>query len=130
MSDVEELVKREPWRLGSGQPLNALDPTWTEERSKQCGGGIEYEAGTDWWFCKKCGCCGNHDFAKKHRAINDPAVYFAQSMEDFLQRRAEEGVSREQALYQMFHVTGVALRYAGSIPSERLKDYVQQLIVR
>lgn len=129
MSDVEELVKREPWRLGAGQPLNAQDPTWTAERSERCGGDIEYTAGK-WWFCKKCGCCGDHDFAKAHRAINDPVVYFMQSVKDYVARRMEEGVPRGLAEYQMFHVAGVAIRYASSVKSEELGAYVQQLIVR
>jgi hypothetical protein len=130
MSDVAALIEKEPWRLGSGQPVNALDPTWTTERSKPCGGDIEYETGTKWWWCKKCGCCGSHDFAKMHRAINDPSVYCLQSVEEYLKRREQEGISREHAIYQMFHVAGVALRYAASVPTEELASYIKQLVVR
>lgn len=130
MSGVEELVQQEPWRVGAGQPANALDPTWKTELTARCGGNIKREPGTDWWFCEDCGCCGNHDFAKAHRPINDPVVFFAQSMEEYISKRVAEGVSRELATRQMFHVAGVAIRYAASVKSEDLGDYVRQLVVR
>lgn len=130
MSDVEKLVQREPWRLGSGQPENALDPTWDSNRTERCNGNIKYETGSKWWYCTKCGRCGNHDFAKAHRPINDPVVFFAQSMEDYISKRRAEGVSRELATYQMFHIAGVAIRYAMAKSPDDIGDYVKQLIVR
>lgn len=130
MSDVEKLVQQEPWRLGSGQPVNALDPTWKTERTARCDGSIRYEAGSNWWVCQKCGRCGDHDFAKAHRPINDPIVYFAQSMEEYISKREKEGVSRELATYQLFHIAGVAIRYAATVESEDLEDYVQKMVVR
>lgn len=130
MSDVAKLVQHEPWRVGAGQPENALDPTWDAERTARCGGDIKHEPGSDWWFCEKCGRCGDHDFARAHRPINDPVVFFAKSMEDYVAKRMEEGVSRELATRQMFHVAGVAIRYAASVKSEEIGDYVQRMVVR
>lgn len=130
MSDVEKLVQHEPWRIGAGQPKNALDPTWKTEKTARCNGDIKREPGSDWWYCTECGCCGNHDFARAHRPINDPVVYFAQSMEEFISARMKEGVSRELATRQLFHVAGVAIRYAASVKSEEIGSYIQQLVVR
>jgi hypothetical protein len=131
MSDViEELAKQEPWRRGQGQPANALDPTWNIERSAPCDGEIKYHAGSVWWSCEKCGYCGKHGYRGLHRPINDPQVYLIRSVISYIAQRANEGVSRAAALKQMFHIAGVAIRYAASKKTEELEDYVQQLIVR
>lgn len=127
MSDVEKLVNREPWRRGLGQPTNALDPTWNAERSVKCGGNIRHERGSSWWWCEKCGCCGNHDFAKAHRPINDPFVYLLQSVRDYVAQRKKEGVSEELAMQQMAHIAGVSIRYAAAVPPEQLADYIQKV---
>lgn len=130
MSDVEELVKREPWRRGLGQPLNALDPTWNIERSIECDGGYDYYAdGSGWWFCKKCGYHGRSSY-HGHKPINDPSVFFLHSVDDFLAKRKAQGVVMETAVAQMMYIAGVVLRYAASVKPEQLGDYVQQLVVR
>jgi hypothetical protein len=130
MSDVEQLAKQEPWRRGQGQPQNALDPTWTIERSSQCDGKIKYEGSSEWWSCTKCGYCGKHGYRQVHRPINHPQVYLMASVLGYIAKRAKEGVDRGLAVRQMLHVAGVAIRYAASKKSEELGDYVQQLIVR
>lgn len=130
MGDVATLVRDEPWRVGSGQPKNAMDPTWDPERTARCNGEISYENGTGWWVCQKCGRCGDHDFAKAHRPINNPTVFLIQSIEQYIQKREAEGVSHELATNQMFHIIGVAIRYAASVKSEDVGEYVQRLVVR
>jgi hypothetical protein len=130
MSDVERITKEEPWRRGQGQPSNALDPTWNIERSAPCDGKIKYHAGSEWWECTKCGYCGKHGYRQVHRPINDPYVYLVASVLGYFAQRAKEGVSRDLSLRQMFHIAGVAIRYATSKKSDELKDYVEQLIVR
>lgn len=131
MSDVvEELVQEEPWRRGQGQPHNALDPTWSIERSALCDGTIKYHEDSVWWSCEKCGYCGKHGYRNVHRPINHPHVYLVASVIGYIAQRAREGVSRELSIRQMLHVAGVAIRYATSKRSEELGDYVQQYIVR
>ena len=135
MSDVEtvintiaKLVKSEPWRRGQGQPLNALDPTWNIQRSLLCDGKITPK-GDGWWQCTKCGYCGNHTYNGVHRPINSPLVYLMSSINGYLLAREKEGVGVDAALEQIFHITGVALRYAAASRSEDLESYVQRLIV-
>ncbi len=128
MSDVEQLVKNEPWRRGQGQAQDALDPTWSIERSARCQGAVKYHEG-GWWSCE-CGYCGKHGYQHVHKPINHPHVYLVSSILGYLARRAKEGVSRELSIRQMLHIAGVAIRYASTKRSEELGDYVQQLIVR
>lgn len=135
MSDVEqtskiaEVVRNEPWRRGSGQPLGALDPTWNIQRSIPCDGVISYEAGSNWWHCTKCGYCGNHGYQGVHRPINSPLTYLIASINGYLLAREKEGIPHETALEQMYHVAGVALRYAAATKSEDLGSYVQKLVL-
>jgi hypothetical protein len=129
VSKIEQLVQREPWRRGQGQSRNALDPTWSIARSVRCDGQIGYEPGSKWWFCKKCGFCGNHGYGHAHRAIHNPTVYLANSINDYLLQREREGVDAETAMEQMVHIAGVAIRYAAAKKSEDIGSYVQQLIV-
>lgn len=128
MSDVATLVQLEPWRLGAGQPKNAHDPTWKTEKTARCNGSIRYEAGSDWWVCEECGCCGNHDFAKAHRPINDPGVFYAQSMMEYITAREKEGIPRDLAIRQMLQIAGVAIRYAASVPADKTGDYIERLV--
>lgn len=127
MSDVEELVKKEPWRRGQGQPINALDPTWNIERSRECTGEIDYEAGTNWWWCKKCGYCNKLSYTTRHKPIRDPFAYLMTSIDEFIKTVPLE--NRELRLRQLFHVAGVAIRYAARKSPAELEAYVQQLIV-
>lgn len=130
MSDVKSIALSEPWRLGSGEPENAMDPTWDPERTARCDGQVKYETGSKWWVCEKCGRCGDHDFARAHRPIKDPVVFWAESMKAYIEAREKEGVSRELATYQLFHIAGVAIKYASTIPSDEIGNYVDQLVVR
>lgn len=128
IGDVKKLVQQEPWRAGSGQPKNAADPTWRTENTARCNGDIIYVAGTTWWFCKKCGCCGDHDFAKAHRPINDPVVYFTQAINEYVEAKMKEGASRELATYQMFHIAGVVLKYAAVRGPEDLGEFIERML--
>lgn len=128
MSDVRTLVQKEPWRLGAGQPKNALDPTWNTDKTTRCNGDIAYEDGTNWWVCQKCGCCGNHDFAKAHRPINDPGVFFVESVANYVAQREQEGVSRELASKQLLHIAAVAIRYAASVKADEINGYIERLV--
>lgn len=128
MSDVEELVKREPWRTGQGQPLNALDPTWNIERSVLCDGEVGYEGGTHWWFCTKCGYCSKQHITYAHQPIVSPLTYFRASMEEFLQSRREQGVDEDLANNELFHVMGVAVRYATHMRSGNLAESIQKMV--
>lgn len=129
MSDViEELVKREPWRRGQGQPRNALDPTWSISRSAPCAGKVRYHAGSEWWECTQCGYMGKLSYQHVHQPINHPYVYLIASVLGYIAQRAKEGVSRDLSIRQMLHIAGVAIRYATSVKSEELKDYIERFV--
>lgn len=126
---VEELVQREPWRRGAGQPRNALDPTWSIAKSIPCNGEIGFETGTKWWWCEQCGYCGTSSY-HAHATVKNPMMFLAENIQGYLDKRSQEGVSRESAIEQMLQVAGTALGYAASFRTDTLKDYLDQLKVR
>ena len=126
---VEELVTREPWRRGSGQPINALDPTWNIKRSIPCDGEIAFEDGTRWWWCKRCGYCGKHTF-HQHVPIQDPLTFMLERIQDYMNKRVAEGVTREAAIHQMMQLAGTVIGYGSVIKTEDLRFYLDQLRIR
>lgn len=132
---LQTLAQLEPWRLGKGQPRNALDPSWTPSvLNNLCDGEIDWEGGTGWWVCKKCGYVGSAYF-NKHRPVESPAFYFLHSVLFYINKRAEEPspVSPERALadvfQQMLFIAGAALRYAATQKTKDLGKYVDKLVV-
>ena len=107
--------------------MSAQDPTWNPKKTARCNGNIRYESSSSWWVCEKCGRCGDHDFARAHRPINDPAVFLLESIQFFLERRKTEGIDRNLALSQMLHVAGTALRYAAAAGAGNLDQYLKRL---
>lgn len=126
---VEELVKKEPWRRGVGQPDNALDPTWNAERSLPCSGDIIAEEGTGWWWCAKCGYCGKGNI-HAHRPVQNPMLYLMERLQEYLGKRSVEGIETAEAIYQAAQIAGMAIGYAGSVKTEQLKDYLDRLKIR
>lgn len=128
---VEELVEKEPWRLGSGQPQGALDPTWTIERSLLCDGQAEYECteGSSWWWCQKCGYCSKSS-VNLHTPIQEPVQFLTESISAYLAKRQDQGVAPKLAMEQLSHVAGMAIRYATGFKTELLPRYLEQLKVR
>lgn len=130
---VEELVVKEPWRRGSGQPINALDPTWSIKRSIPCNGEIAFEVGTDWWWCKQCGFCGKQSLKYNshfHVPVQDPMTFMLERIQQYVEKRVTEGVPREAALQQMMQIAGTAIGYGSTLKTEDLKDYLDQLRIR
>lgn len=138
MSDtlsLRDLAQLEPWRLGKGQPRNALDPTWTPNvLNNFCDGEINWEGDTDWWVCTRCGYVGSAHYTR-HRPVQTPAFYLLHSMLFYLKKRAQRPPKAPPELVgaevfkQMLFVTGVALRYAATLRPEDLGKYVDRLVV-
>jgi hypothetical protein len=134
-TSLQELAQLEPWRLGKGQPRNALDPTWEPGvLNNPCDGEIDWEGSTDWWVCTKCGYVGSAHYTR-HRPIQTPGFYFLHSILFFLNKRthdppkvAPERVA-EEVIKQMLFVAGVALRYAATLPAGDLGKYADRLVV-
>jgi hypothetical protein len=115
MSEVpqlQSLSESEPWRLGIGLPRNALDPTWMPGPGDLlCDGQPDWEPGTRWWWCTKCGYVGNA-FTQKHKPIQQPSVYFLASLFFFMLKRREAAPEYQTRVCQALFVAGAALRYA------------------
>jgi hypothetical protein len=121
---VFELVQKEPWRTGQGQPRSILDPLWRAE--ELCDGTIEWEGNTPWWWCTKCGFCGMHTFTE-HRPIEEPTTFFLKGVADFMHRAAARGLDPMTAIGQALYVAGMALRYAAANGAVDLKSFVERL---
>ena len=126
---IEEVVRREPWRLGVGQPINALDPTWSIQRSLPCEGEVAFEPGSKWWCCQACGYCGTSTI-HRHHPVQNPVTFFQERFQDYLAKRASEGVEPVAALEQALQIAGTALGYASAIKTEGLSEYLNKLVVR
>jgi len=123
---VNELVQKEPWRTGQGSPRNILDPTWVEPPD-YCDGEIDWEGTSRWWWCRKCGYCGQWTRTLHYAAELDPAKVLQESRAYYYGRRAEQGADPDNAWAQALYVCAVALRYAAAIPPERLGEYIAKL---
>lgn len=133
---LRELARQEPWRLGKGQPRNALDPTWEPSvLNNPCDGDIEWEGSTGWWVCTKCGYVGSACYTQ-HQPIQTPGYYFLHSVLYFINKRADQPIQGDpegalaDVVNQMLFVAGVALRYAATQKPEDLSKYIDQLILK
>lgn len=132
MQHLQVLAQREPWRQNHGQP-NALDPTWEGVDRELCGGNIEHEVtvaggATGWWHCQSCGYVG-HGQHTAHRVVQHPLDYFAHSVLFYLRRRTLQGAPVREASMQAFFAAGAALRYAATLPPDRLGPYVRDHVM-
>ncbi len=113
MSDVpflENLATNEPWRQGVGTPSNALDPAWSPgPTDAQCDGDVDWEPGTHWWFCKKCGRVSSLNFLR-HKPVQSPFVFLLEAISFFQSKR--QALAPKTVMEQMAFVAGTALRYA------------------
>ena len=123
---VRDLVLKEPWRVAQGEPRNILDPTWQGEPTF-CDGKIDWEGGTTWWWCNKCGFCGCWNRTDHYPAQLDPMKKLLESIDFYFARRTEQKADLANAQAQALYVCATALRYAATIPPEHLGDYIQQL---
>lgn len=127
MNDVpqlQELAEQEPWRQGAGLPVNALDPTWEPgPRDLLCGGEVEWEPGTRWWVCQKCGFVGS-SCSQRHRSAESPISFLLDSIRFFTAKRGNS----QRTLHQMAFIAGTALRYA-AVASD-IREYATRLVTR
>ena len=132
-ASLQELAQLEPWRLGKGQPRNALDPTWRPSvLNNLCNGEIDWEGDTDWWVCTKCGYVGSA-YWTRHRPIQTPGFYLLHSVLFFFRKRAQRPIHATptsvalEVARQMIFVAGVALRYAAVQRPGDLGKYIDRL---
>jgi len=126
---VQETVSKEPWRLRQGQPANILDPAWQSQEAL-CGGEVDWEGGSRWWFCTKCGYCGSATVTSHSIAVH-PVDDVTAAIQFFMNKRLEEGLDFELAKNQLLFVAAAAIRYAATVPSSQVGQYVRDhLVVR
>ena len=124
---VKELLKREPWRAGQGQPRSAIDPLWEGHRPQPCDGEAEFEKDSKWWWCKKCGHCSCWPITRHYR-VEHPSDYHRRSLAYFTRVRARQGMSPAQIKEQVLHITGVALRVAATQTPDELGRYIDRCV--
>lgn len=108
---LQQVADAEPWRLGVGQPRNALDPTWVPGlRDNLCNGDIDWEGATGWWICQSCGYIGSCSYTG-HRPVFNPLSVFLRGLSFFVSQRAVS-TPPNLLVQQMLFISGVALRYA------------------
>jgi hypothetical protein len=131
-ANVQFIVQTEPWRGGQGRPRNSIDPIWANDTLVQCAATVadlEWEPGTPWWWCRKCGKCSNLSYLE-HFKVETPEYYYDLSLSHFLRRRQTQGLQAAEANNQAMHIMGVVLRVAASMPPvafEKLVDNILQL---
>ena len=127
---LPRLAEQEPWRLGKGLPRNALDPTWTPSPLDQlCDGEIDWEAETGWWVCKKCGYVGSAYYTA-HKPILHPLTFFLQSLSFYVEKQRARARNTDALINIALCVAGTALRYAATLPPERLGEYIDGLAIK
>lgn len=131
-ANVQFLAQTEPWRLGQGAPMNCMDPIWAHDTTQKCTGkayDIEWEPGTEWWWCRACGKVSNSHYLE-HYVVEEPGRYFDLSLAHFMERRKTQGLPVAEAEDQAHHIMGLALRVAAAHRPEalaRLMDSVLRL---
>lgn len=124
---LEQLSRVEPWRLGKGQPRNALDPTWSPSYlDNLCGGEIQWQGGTRSWVCMHCGYVGSATVTM-HKPIQHPLVYFAHSLVFFMKHRSKAVPNSQTLIHQLLFVAGAALRYAAVQEPGGLGKFVDKI---
>jgi len=121
---LQELAEQEPWRQGEGLPVNALDPTWEPgPRDLLCDGEVDWEPGTRWWVCQKCGFVGM-SYTQRHRAAESPITFLMDAIRFFISKRGNS----QRTTHQMAFIAGTALRYAAVHPN--LREYAARLVTK
>lgn len=121
---LQRVAEAEPWRLGLGQPRNALDPTWVPSLSDNyCDREIEWEGATGWWVCQQCGYIGSSCFTR-HRPVYSPLGLFLRGLDFFLSKRVAHTPDPRLLLQQILFVTGVALRHSALPPLREIATKV------
>lgn len=129
-ANVQFIVQTEPWRNGQGMPRSFLDPIWADDTIIKCSATIhdlEYEPGTNWWWCTKCGKCSSAYFLE-HYIVEAPRRYYELSFNQFIKRRSTQGLSNEEAIDQAYHVMGIVLRAAASKRPEDLIKLAEEIL--
>lgn len=139
MSDVQEqsssdhqsalykLVTEEPWRAGLGEPLGVFDPAW-QQTPEACDGQVDWEAGTRWWACTKCGHIGRATVTY-HIPVMHPSAYLQRALSTFVKQRTEKGLSIQTVIAQAMFTVAVALQYAATVPLTQLGNYIERHLV-
>jgi hypothetical protein len=122
---VKDLVQREPWRAGQGH-VTALDPTWPGYEPPICKGNIIWEKGSKWWWCEKCGHCSFWS-TTTHQPARHPLSTFMRNVVFFFQKKAEQGLSGEQALQQLLHAAGMVVKVMAEQPPEGLANFIEKI---
>lgn len=123
---LQQLSQAEPWRLGKGQPRNALDPTWVpEQQAATCNGPVEWEPGTRWWVCQSCGYIGSAYTTLHYPAVH-PIQTFFQGLGYYMGKRAEspQPLNLRTMLKQVLFIAGATLRYAAVQPLGNYTDTI------
>ena len=128
--NVEYLVNTEPWRSGQGRPSSQVDSIWARDTLVVCDAStdkLQWEAESDWWWCRECGHCSNLHVIT-HYIAESPSHYYNLSLEQFYRRRETQGFPQDDAVNQALHITGVALRVAASKRPEDLAKLAQDIL--
>ena len=123
---IRELVQREPWRAGQVWEIGALDPTWLGVTPPSCDGEIEWEKGSTWWTCTKCGYCGFWANTQ-HRAVPDPYHTFARYAVLFLMSRKAQGFTKKQSFQQLAHAFAAVAKLMIGMSANELVRFVERL---
>ena len=127
---AKELSKLEPWRTGQGAPRNALQMDWTEE-PPVCAGDVLFDPIIDgvktWWRCTDCGYCSCFSNIL-HFKPDHPQDFYSSGLEFFYARRAQQGLTHEQAKDQVGHLLGSALRAAAKLPAPELGRFIDMML--
>lgn len=129
-ANVQFIAQTEPWRCGQGMPVSSLDPIWAHDSIEKCAGTIndvEWEPGTEWWWCRKCGKCSNAHYLG-HYIVETPRHYLDLSYKQFMTRRRTQGFPVAEAEDQARHIMGVALRVAAADRPESFGRLVENIL--
>lgn len=129
-TNVQFIVQTEPWRGGQGSPSSSIDPIWANDTVTQCEAtvdDIEWQLGTTWWWCRRCGKCSNLQYLE-HYIVEAPKQYYDLSLEQFLKRRETQGFPSAEAEDQALYIMGVALRVAASKRPEAFAGLVDSIL--
>jgi hypothetical protein len=107
-----------------------MDPIWAHDPIQMCSGTvdcIEWEPGTEWWWCRKCGKCSNSQYLV-HYVVMTPGHYLDLSYAQFMARRKTQGFPVAESEDQARHIMGVALRVAAANRPESFAKLVSSIL--
>lgn len=130
-TNVQYLVKTEPWRGGQGRPSSMVSPMWANDDLIVCLASVaelEWEANSSgWWWCLRCGHCSNmHNIT--HYVVESPERYHQLSLSQFYKRRDTQKFPRHDAHDQALHIAAIAIRVAASKRPEEFAKLVEDII--